>query len=360
MKVCALVGLAVGLQGYAQCPVSGVVMDAQTGEPLPYANIFYDQTTIGTSSDLEGKFYMEHCPPAAESTIVVSYVGYQAWMKAGGVQGGVLIVRLMPESSQLSAVEIRDKRDSRWENDFRNFRREFLGSTANGQNSRIVNPEFIDLKRSRDLFTATSSKPIEIVNESLGYRVTFYLRRFEVSAVHLAIVGQTHFVELNPSGDKEGRKWLENRRKAYLGSDRHFFRAVLEGTAVKEGFQLYSEVKFQKRIVRSETFSQDRGSRVIPQTIVIQAYPGQEIYSIPLPRRLEVHYTLAESTPYYRDISCPVSWIQPVRNAVRVNRAGAMIDPAEAVVFGYWRDLRVADMLPLDYDPLETSIRHRE
>jgi hypothetical protein len=39
--------------------IKGIVRDASTGEPLPFVSIYFTGTTIGTSSDLDGVYYLE-------------------------------------------------------------------------------------------------------------------------------------------------------------------------------------------------------------------------------------------------------------------------------------------------------------
>ena len=47
------------LNAAAQTRVSGVVTDAQTGEPLPYVSVIFPGTRIGTMTDPEGAFTIE-------------------------------------------------------------------------------------------------------------------------------------------------------------------------------------------------------------------------------------------------------------------------------------------------------------
>jgi iron complex outermembrane receptor protein len=58
-----------------QNTVSGTVTDAQTGEVLPGVNIVVEGTTIGTSTNLDGKYELE--VPSLEGSIVFTFVGYQ-------------------------------------------------------------------------------------------------------------------------------------------------------------------------------------------------------------------------------------------------------------------------------------------
>lgn len=58
-----------------QEPVTGLVVDAQTGEELPGVNVVIKGTTIGTSTDLNGRF--EVGVESLQDTLVFSFVGYQ-------------------------------------------------------------------------------------------------------------------------------------------------------------------------------------------------------------------------------------------------------------------------------------------
>ena len=56
--------------------IKGKVVDAETGEPVPYANVYYQkQQTIGTNTSLNGRYTLQS-PPASD-TIVFSFVGYK-------------------------------------------------------------------------------------------------------------------------------------------------------------------------------------------------------------------------------------------------------------------------------------------
>lgn len=54
--------------------VSGYVLDAVTGDTLPFVNIYFKDTKIGTSSNLQGKYLLESY--YASDTLVASFVGY--------------------------------------------------------------------------------------------------------------------------------------------------------------------------------------------------------------------------------------------------------------------------------------------
>jgi len=73
--------LFIGLSAFAQKTViTGKVTDAETGDGVPFANVYFDGTTIGTSTDFDG-FYKIETDKATDS-LVVSYVSYQTRKKA--------------------------------------------------------------------------------------------------------------------------------------------------------------------------------------------------------------------------------------------------------------------------------------
>ncbi len=57
--------------------IEGVVKDAQTGDPLPGANVVLAGTSFGASADINGKYTVRGVP-AGSYTIRVTYVGYKS------------------------------------------------------------------------------------------------------------------------------------------------------------------------------------------------------------------------------------------------------------------------------------------
>lgn len=59
--------------------VKGKVTDANSGDPIPFANLIFQNTSNGTSTDFEGNYLVKTVAPA--DTIVVSYIGYKTKKK---------------------------------------------------------------------------------------------------------------------------------------------------------------------------------------------------------------------------------------------------------------------------------------
>ena len=60
---------------FGQHTITGVVLDSLTQEPLPSATVYVNGTTLGTATDVEGRFELKDVRLPA--TVVFSFVGYQ-------------------------------------------------------------------------------------------------------------------------------------------------------------------------------------------------------------------------------------------------------------------------------------------
>jgi hypothetical protein len=59
--------------------ITGKVTDATSGDPIPFANVVYKGSSIGTTTDFEGNFSLKTSTP--KDSIQASYVGYKAKTK---------------------------------------------------------------------------------------------------------------------------------------------------------------------------------------------------------------------------------------------------------------------------------------
>lgn len=81
--------------------ISGTVTDAENGSPLPGANITVKGTSIGTATDVDGRYKLS--VPSNASALVVSSIGYTTQEVALGVSN-VIDIKLAAASSELDEV----------------------------------------------------------------------------------------------------------------------------------------------------------------------------------------------------------------------------------------------------------------
>ena len=56
--------------------LSGIIIDKESGEPLAFANIFFEETDIGTTSNEDGYFSLSDIP-LENGSLRVSMIGYE-------------------------------------------------------------------------------------------------------------------------------------------------------------------------------------------------------------------------------------------------------------------------------------------
>ena len=103
-----LVGLTLALNGYGQTVYSGEVVDADSGEPIPFVNIGVPGRGLGTVSDEHGQFLLELLPFEVESIDVLrlSSLGYEPREIPLLQLSGNDVYRLEPEPIALSEVVV--------------------------------------------------------------------------------------------------------------------------------------------------------------------------------------------------------------------------------------------------------------
>lgn len=83
--------------------ITGTVSDAMTGEPVIGANIIIEGTTIGTTSDVSGKFSIE--VPGVKSVLIISFIGYNS-EKVRYEGQSFLDIKLMPDITKLEEIVV--------------------------------------------------------------------------------------------------------------------------------------------------------------------------------------------------------------------------------------------------------------
>jgi hypothetical protein len=89
----------------AQVTVRGNVSDANTRQPIPFANIVVVGSQMGTVSDIDGRFELnvKHLP----ARLQISYVGYETKIIELNKETHNLLVWLTPKSIELPELTIK-------------------------------------------------------------------------------------------------------------------------------------------------------------------------------------------------------------------------------------------------------------
>jgi hypothetical protein len=356
VRTILLILLLAGFQNVRSqtAEIRGKIVDTKTQELLPFANVFINQTTLGTSTDLQGFFLLKNVP-IGKHELVISYLGYQTASLQVDVSSDsrvLLDVRLIPVEVLLSEVKVSAKKDKAWENDLKVFENNFFGKSDFASKCKILNPWVLDFKRAQsegiEAFFASASDPLLIENMALGYSIWYYLKSMVVTNEGYNISGNIRYEELNTTDKSMALMWSNNRVTAFKGSYRHLFKSILQKTSKADGFYLYEQKGKNER----PDFKGLLGKTVFEaQTPTVNSLQSN-LFRILFPQNLEVHYIKSYSAKrVYIDVSYPVSYLNFRKGSIDVTGNGVVLNPSELVVSGAMFDSRVAELLPIDYEP---------
>lgn len=303
--------------------IKGQIMDSETKEPIPYANVYFNASTHGTTSDQHGTFELDTDGYAGQD-IVISCVGYDTWIIDGFEDNKFYHVYLKPSSKLLKEIVIIPDELSRKLKE-KLFLEQFLGTSRNAKRCDIENLKDVILVyfKSTSTLEAYCYEPLIIHNKALGYKIKYYLDVFKFNKENMFYQGNFLFEEVDLADASEQEKVIRRRRNAYYGSRMHFFRVLWNGEAGNTDF--YLETIDSKKLVLDDLVSEETND--------LKYFYPQDMIKI-----------------YYKhDISTVESRNQ---KSVPFNQSG-FFDSNNILWNGKMAEQRIGDLLPFEYWPYE-------
>lgn len=228
--------------------ISGVILGEKTGEPLIGASVYFNNTTLGTTTDLNGQFTLAF-KKAIKTPLVVSFLGYETVIIYSFSTTEKLKIYLNESPNVLDEVVLSNEDDWSRELKLREFRKNYLGESKNGLASKILNEDDIILRynKKKKQLTAQTAVPIVIENNKLQYLITVELKDFEVNYSFVSrnkkrlSVGYIYYSGRNFYKPMKfpTKSTNDKRLDAYFGSTLHFMRALARENLENEGYKLY-------------------------------------------------------------------------------------------------------------------------
>lgn len=241
-RLVLILSLIICCQAAYDQVIKGFVLEQKTGQPVIYASVYFNGTFAGTHTDLKGYFELD-VSKYRTMPLSVSALGYYSVTVADFLNKDLVRIFMAPKVFELKEVTITDKNLVRTrERNLRVFKKEFLGETLNAMHCIIVNEK--DLKfnynSDNDTLKAFSDEPVVVENLALGYRITYFLDKFELDrrTGNLFFAGNIFFDEDLKAIESEKQLFERKRKNAYLGSRMHFIRALWTNTMEAEGFTI--------------------------------------------------------------------------------------------------------------------------
>ncbi len=229
--------------------ISGVVFDSKANIPLEGASVYFDNTTIGTTTNSRGEFILEF-NEAIKTPLIISFIGYETIILHSFSTTAALEVHLNESTNVLNEVVLDNKDDWPRKLKLKEFKRNYLGESKNGMSSEILNEDDIILRYDKDekKLSAQANVPILIRNKRLKYLITIGLKNFEVNYYYVSknkkrlkvanvfYSGSNFYKSME---DSPTSITIDNRLDAYYGSTLHFMRALANQNLENTGYKLY-------------------------------------------------------------------------------------------------------------------------
>jgi len=255
--------ITFSFSSFAQVKISGNVFNAKDSTVVFGASVYLDGTSIGTSTDNDGRFSL-NLKKSFQASMIISSIGFEPIKIANISQysGKNFKVFIKEKKESLETVYLEADPWSR-EKKLRIFKQQFLGSDRSAENCKIRNQDDLNLRYSpskKTLF-ASADKALIIENRDLGYIINYNLVDFNVKfrmddedrewPISIYYAGTSYFKNLT---NAIPNRILKKRKQAYLGSSLHFMRSLKEGILKDQDYELYRD---HKNITTENVFKLD-------------------------------------------------------------------------------------------------------
>jgi hypothetical protein len=259
---------------------------------------------------------------------------------------------LEEDNKTLDEVRVVGSQDKTWEKQFRAFEKGFLGESYSKKEVYITNREVVDFTENDGAFIAKASQPLQIVNKTLGYKVTYFMDNFEKTSNLTSFKGLASFEKLIPEDTKQERKWKRNREDAYEGSMKHFLKALVENRMDEEGFNAFLlKPEYLNNLRRGLFFDRNNERHIAfkaPELLGAVSAEGLTTLEWRIP--MEIVYNRKRAVrPIFMDAPFPYTILIP-KGSIQVTNEGDLMNPYSIEMRGEMGKIGMADLLPLDFD----------
>lgn len=344
----------------ATVTLTGTVTDEKTGEPLPFANVYINNSSIGTTTNEKGTYVLANLP-IGNLDVAVSYLGYAPIKQTLRFEqpGRKTVVFKMRSGMELEGVVIYSKKSKKREQRLKIITRELLGAGPFSKLCKILNPDVLRISMEDDgHLSAQSTSPLKIENRALGYMVYQDLYDFDFYEGKVFYGGNTRFELLTPKNEEEKNLWRSNQKKAYQGSLKELLTSMVTDSLRENGFRVFQEMPDSLR--RFHTVRPVNGLNPIKNHLHVRI---DEIRGAQLIRpgeleterlvvsgtKLEVFNTNKRGRSPYTDMGYAYTLVTMPQGYIVISPQGWVIMPMGFEIAGDLGNDRFANLLPSDW-----------
>jgi len=384
---------------FSQVTITGKVTSQAGGKPVAGATVFLSNTTISSKTlAVSGVFSLKNIKPG-HYDLVIAAAGVNIYNQSVNVEGSNIAIQpislAVKAPSPAPDVSSPENTQTAFNKNLALFKNEFLGSSARAKASKIENAVVLELHYDdhTSTLTALTNDFLVVTNNALGYKIKYLIKNFSLSNGEersVSYSGFALFEKLKGTALQE-QVWQESRQEAYEGSPAHFLSAAVNDKFEQEGFKAMrlpmnadrpsdSLVNAKLKIylasadANSDSLNYWVKKKKLPKTAeklspgaltkkdLISGPDEKGRYALGLKNsELYINYN-----KYRRVNMVPVAKISALDNIdntlVTFTFPRALFDKNNVLLNqqalnyeGAWSRLRIADMLPLDFEPRQTG-----
>jgi hypothetical protein len=342
-------------QGYT---LEGVVFDHETRLPVSLATVYINGTSIGTITDVQGKFRLDQVFLPCE--LILSHVSYM-------VRSITLRDSTQTKGLQLQLdkkiIELREAtiiHELLHDEYLRKFKLWFLGEDFEEYGADILNDSSLLIHiGENEEFTVEATHPIKVILPVTGYMVTVDLVNFnvkyrdDIDGYHCSILGYYFFEPVDVESRREQRMLARARAEAFYNSSMHFCKSLYHNQLLQNGylFERNCNPSDDPDIIPVEgpdftgSYGQDEygNRRLLLTRFICRDFTIAYNYNS---RNRPVDLTYLQSNP----IRVEYSGLRFLRDSVYLYPSGRVPENSVAFIGSIGRK-GVASMLPEDYIP---------
>ena len=326
------------------------IKDQDTHEPIEHAFIFIENTSIGTTTDRDGKAILD-LGNQSNYTIVITHLLYENYILSHTqLRGETLFVSMVSKTLTLDEVTVKTKKSNqkkrkRW---IKKFEKAFIGEKVSARKVKFLNPEAIWFEETDSTLNVYAVDNLKLWNKEMGYRVLIALEEFSISIENdIKYVGKLFFDDIKEE-QKNQNKIDERREKSYLESRHLFFRSLIQRHPINEKLFEYGITSISSSdSLKYSTTSFDElnwkyGS--IADTLLLPGY----LTVINKYRSFRSFVSRGASGKSYKNTPA-TTFLKSKSGRFIISHDGYLLNQREVEESGYWTSFRMAMELPKDY-----------
>lgn len=325
------------LNSYSQTLKARVI--DENNQPAIGANVYFDGTTIGVITDLDGYFTIDVPAELENAYLVISFLGYETiYIRDINSIESSYQLKLKPNTLETVNVYTQYLFSRQQLEDA--FKTHFLGSDEAAEQCDILNIDDLAIYYVEEdmALYAQSYNPLIVDNKFLGYRVEFELTGFKVKFNKKKSIDDRHMKTASYVGYRFFKEtdstMVKNRKLSYEGTFKHFLKALIDDKIKKEDFKIVFRYVQAKP---KNLFDMEKIEGGNTRVTLNRKFTGY----------LDYRFEPVEFKVVQNNMKSYVTFTEP---SIRVDEHGNNLDINNIVLRGHFANYsKVGRLLPADY-----------